>query len=50
MEVTSTNPKFFAHYQRFDLGTKCKLCSLCGLARGNMQLPGIVGLLSEPIV
>jgi len=21
MQVTSSNPKFFAHYQRFDLGT-----------------------------
>jgi hypothetical protein len=32
----------------FDLGTKCKITAECGLDRGNIQSPGIVGLFSEP--
>ena len=44
MQLTSTNPRFFAHYQRFDLGTQCKIGAECGLARGNPQWPGVLGL------
>lgn len=28
-------------------GTKCKLATECGLARGNPQWPGVLGLSSE---
>jgi hypothetical protein len=34
-------------FKGFDSGTKSKLCSLCGLVRGNLQLQGIVDLFSE---
>jgi hypothetical protein len=30
--------------KRFDAGTKCKLSPDCGLAMGNLQVPGIVSL------
>ena len=33
---------------RFDSGTKSKIGPLCGLARGNLQWPGVLGLSSEP--
>jgi hypothetical protein len=32
----------------FDLGAICKLAADCGLARGNIQPPGALGLFSKP--
>ena len=40
MQLTSTNPRFFAHYQRFDLGTKSKInwgWKKCIFAMANLQ-------------
>ncbi len=31
-----------------DLGTKCKLSTVCGLARGNPQWPGVLDLFRKP--
>jgi hypothetical protein len=31
-----------------DAGTKCKIAAECGLARGNLQVLGIIGLVSKP--
>ena len=31
----------------FDLGTKSKISPLCGLARGNPQWSGVLGLFSK---
>jgi len=35
-------------FNRFDVGTKCKLSPECRLARGNPQWPGIIDLVSKP--
>jgi len=32
---------------RFETGTKSKLGPLCGLARGNLQRPGVLGFFSK---
>jgi hypothetical protein len=32
---------------RFDAGTQSTIGALCGLARGNLQLMGVIGLFSE---
>ena len=32
----------------FDWGTQSKIGPLCGLVRGNLQFPSILGLFSEP--
>ena len=46
MQVTA-NPKFFTHYQRFNLGHENTLSPECRLSRGNLHWSGTVDLSGE---
>jgi hypothetical protein len=38
----------FSQLAMIDLGTECKLSPECGLARGNIQWPGVLDLFRKP--